>query len=274
MENMSTDANKTVHSVQSASKKHRHIFTDEQLHVLELEWTAGLTSVKDGGRIENLANTLNITVQQIRDWIGNKRQRQKHSIQQPSVSSSASKTVPMQLKGPSGYNMFCKGKSLVCNFKMSERLEFNFLDSQTNSSPAVDEVKKKYVSQVRQIFNDCWAKATGTSKVPYKIIKDNMYSVEIRNMPNGVKFSSMRLSTLKEIISVRDSLEFSVTRTNQVATRTSLDEPCQMNQDHDEVQNIMQESLEDDGKQKTFVPNPVEAELLMDITDSEDTNSK
>ncbi|VDI53649.1 Hypothetical predicted protein [Mytilus galloprovincialis] len=73
------------------------------------------------------------------------------------------------------------------------------------------DTKKELTENVRKIFNSCWASASLKNQaVPYgNIIKNNLYRME--GLPDGVIFkdpNSYGLSTLRQIISQKDSIKF------------------------------------------------------------------
>ncbi|KAL3858916.1 hypothetical protein ACJMK2_009165 [Sinanodonta woodiana] len=91
-------------------KRPRTVFTDDQLKGLESSWDSGLYNTRDKASVSTLADNLALTEQQVKDWIGNKRAKLKRSS---NVTQTLIATKAPVMKGPTAYNLFCKGKSLV-----------------------------------------------------------------------------------------------------------------------------------------------------------------
>ncbi|KAL3884914.1 hypothetical protein ACJMK2_025013 [Sinanodonta woodiana] len=81
----------------------------DQLKGLESSWDSGLYNTRDKASVSTLADNLALTEQQVKDWIGNKRAKLKRSS---NVTQTLIATKAPLMKGPTAYNLFCKGKSL------------------------------------------------------------------------------------------------------------------------------------------------------------------
>ncbi|XP_076095723.1 uncharacterized protein LOC143066799 [Mytilus galloprovincialis] len=120
---------------------------------------------------------------------------------------AAKESEPSQLFGTPRGLEFVKGMQFQKGFRESVFRHIVYVgDDRTHK-----DTKKELTENVRKIFNSCWASASLKNQaVPYgNIIKNNLYRME--GLPDGVIFkdpNSYGLSTLRQIISQKDSIKF------------------------------------------------------------------
>lgn len=76
-----------------------------------MKWEAGLKNTRDSEATQMVADELGLSVQVVKDWIGNRRSKQRKTSSEGSATTSL-QSKPVLLKGPSAFNIFCKGKKL------------------------------------------------------------------------------------------------------------------------------------------------------------------